>query len=459
MASQVTEKETMFSKGLSKGINIVFSEISKTGKVIVGLTLLLNLLLPCVAQSQEVISIDRIIAIVDSDVLLQSEFDMRWTQIEAQIANIQGPRPSEAELKKQLLDQLIIENLQMQMASRAGLRVDDNQLNQAMNTIAEQNNMDFEQFRQVLEQQGLYIQTREQLRKDIVLQQFQSGAVNGRIDITRQEVENYLRSEAGQADIAPEYRVAHIMIENTDGPQQGRREELAKFLHQQLADGAEILQFVAAGEVSGIPVSGGDLGFRKSENLPSMFKDVVPSMTLGEISEPFTSTSGWHILQIKDIRGGASLEIEQYHVRHILIEPNEIRTESQAETLVMEIHQRIIDGEDFGDIARQLTDDESSIVAGGDLDWITFGQFPPDFLAVIQGMEDGEMSKPVRLQSGWHIMDRLETRIEDMTDENMRYQAEQIMRQRKFDNELENWLTELHDTAYIDIKMDLQATE
>ncbi|MDA9909906.1 peptidylprolyl isomerase, partial [Gammaproteobacteria bacterium] len=304
-----------------------------------------------------------------------------------------------------------------------------------------------------------YVQTREQLRKDIILQQFQGGAVNGRIDITRQEVENYLRSEAGQADIAPEYRVAHIMIENIDGPQQSRREELAKFLHQQLADGAEILQFVAAGEVSGIPISGGDLGFRKSENLPSMFRDVVPSMSLGEISEPFTSASGWHILQIKDVRGGVALEIEQYHIRHILIEPNEIRTEAQAEDLVNEIHQRIIDGEDFGDIARQLTDDESSIVAGGDLDWVTFGQYPPDFLALVQSLEDGEMSVPVRLQSGWHIMERMETRIEDMTDENMRYQAEQIMRQRKFDNELENWLTELRDTAYIDIKMDLQETE
>jgi peptidyl-prolyl cis-trans isomerase SurA len=347
----------------------------------------------------------------------------------------------------------------MQMATRAGVRVDDNQLNQAINTIAQQNNMDFQQFQQVLEQQGVYLQTREQLRKDIILQQFQTGSVNNRIDITRQEVENYLRSQAGQADIAPEYRIAHILIENADGPQQSRRDELAQFLHQQLENGTEILQFINAGEVSGIPVGGGDLGFRKAEALPSMFREVVPGMTLGEISEPFTSSSGWHILQVKDIRGGASLEIEQYHVRHILIQPNEIRTESQAEDLINEIYQRILDGEDFGDIARQLTDDESSIVAGGDLDWITFGQFPPEFLAVVQSLEVGEMSEPVRLESGWHIMELLETRIEDMTDENMRFQAQQILRQRKFENELENWLTELRDTAYVDIKMDLESEE
>jgi peptidyl-prolyl cis-trans isomerase SurA len=414
-------------------------------------------LVPGIAMPQEVISIDKIIAIVDSDVILQSEFDIRWDQIQEQLANLEGPRPVDAELREQLLDQLILENLQMQMASRAGVRVDDNQLNTAMDTIAQQNSMDFEQFRQVLEQQGLYVQTREQLRRDIMMQQLQNGAVNNRIDITRQEVENYLRSETGQADIAPEYLVAHILIEHAVGPEQVRREQLADLLYEQLKSGADLEQFVASGQVSGIPLRGGVLeGWRKTERLPSYFQDVVPTMILGEISEPFQSESGLHILQLRDLRGGVNLEIQQFNVRHILIEPNEIRTESQAETLITELHQRILDGEDFGDIARQETDDESSIVAGGDLDWITFGQFPPDFLATVQELENGDVSEPVRLESGWHIIELLDTRLEDMTDENMRYQAEQILRQRKFANEMENWLTELRDTAYVDIKMELE---
>ena len=406
--------------------------------------------------AQDVISLEKVIAIVDDDVVLQSEFDMRWAQIEAQLAGIQGPRPDEADVKKQLLDQLIIENLQLQMANRASVRIDDNQLNQAMSNIAAQNNMTFEQFQQVLDSQGLYLQTREQLRKDIVLQQLQNGAVNQRIDITRQEIENYLRSEAGQQDIAPEYRVSHILIEHAEGEQQARREELAHFIHDRLMEGASMAQFIEAGQVSGIPVGGSDLGFRKTENLPSFFQDVVPMLTLGQISEPFSSPNGWHIVQVTDLRGGASLEIQQFHVRHILIEPNEIRTEAQAENLINELYQRIQDGEDLSDIARQHTDDESSIVAGGDVDWITFGQFPPDFLAVVQRLEPGEMSEPVHLQSGWHIIELLEERVEDMTDENMRYQAEQILRQRKFENELENWLTELRDTAYVDIKVDFE---
>jgi peptidyl-prolyl cis-trans isomerase SurA len=449
MASMDTEIVEIFSKITKMSYN---ESIRRT------LTLIITglcFLLPGIAISQEVISIDKIIAIVDDDVILQSEFDMRWAQVQEQVANIQGPRPADDELREQLLDQLILENLQMQMAARAGVRVDDNQLNSSMDTIAQQNGMDFEQFRQVLEDQNLYVQTREQLRKDIMMQQLQNGAVNNRIDITRQEVENYLRSETGQADIAPEYLVAHILIEHAVGPEQVRREQLAELLHEQLNSGAELEQIVAGGVVSGIPLRGGVLeGWRKTERLPSYFQDVVPTMILGEISEPFQSDSGLHIVQLRDLRGGVNLEIQQFNVRHILIETNEIRTESQAETLINDLHQRILDGEDFGDIARQETDDESSIVAGGDLDWITFGQFPPDFLATVQQLENGDVSEPVRLESGWHIIELLDTRLEDMTDENMRYQAEQILRQRKFANEMENWLTELRDTAYVDIKED-----
>lgn len=440
----------------TENVNI-YPNQTRTFSGAIGLVLcaLLCQFLPLFAQAQQVVPIDKIIAIVDEDVVLQSEFDMRWAQVEQQLANVQGPRPDETEIKKQLLDQLILESLQMQMANRAGVRVDDNQLNQAMTNIAQQNNMSFEQFRQVLEAQNMYVETREQLRRDIILQQLTNGAVNQRIDITRQEVENYLRSEAGQQDIAPEYRVSHILIEHVDDPQQqARRKELAQFLYQQLKSGADMQDFISAGQVSGIPVSGSDLGFRKQENLPTFFRDVVPTLTLGQISEPFSSPNGWHIVQLTDLRGGASLEIEQFHVRHILIEPNEIRTEAQAENLVNDLYERIENGEDFGDIARQHTDDENSIVAGGDLDWITFGQFPPEFLAVVQDLEVGEMSAPVHLQDGWHIIELLDKRRQDMTDENMRYQAEQILRKRKFENERENWLTEIRDTAYVDIKVD-----
>ena len=434
--------------------NKAASRFHDTGRTALRLLLVLLSIASSIVFAQQPLTLDRIIAIADDDVVLKSEFDMRWESIQAQLASIQGPRPDETVLKKQLLDQLIIENLQMQMATRAGVRVDDNQLNSALNGIAQQNNMTFEQFRQLLESQGVYNTTREQLRRDIIMQQLQTGAVNNRIDITRQEVENFLRSEAGQADIAPEYRITQLMIEHADGAEGSRREELADFLYEQMRQGAEIEQFIAAGQVSGIPVRGSDLGFRKTDEMPSIFQEVAPQLTLGEISAPFRSESGWHIVQLKDLRGGANLEIQQYHVRHIQIEPNEIRTESQAEDLIHDLYRRIQEDEDLSDLARQNTDDESSMVSGGDLDWITFGQLPPDFLAVVQDLDIGEMGEPVHLQSGWHIIELLEKRMQDVTQENMRYQAEQILRQRKFENELENWLTEMRDTAYIDIKIE-----
>jgi len=434
--------------------NKAASRFQDTGRTALRLLLAVLSIAGSIAFAQQPVTLDRIIAIADDDVVLKSEFDMRWESIQAQLASIQGPRPDETVLKKQLLDQLIIENLQMQMATRAGVRVDDNQLNSALNGIAQQNNMTFEQFRQLLESQGVYNTTREQLRRDIMLQQLQTGAVNNRIDITRQEVENFLRSEAGQADIAPEYRITQLMIEHADGAEGSRREELANFLYEQMRQGAEIEQFIAAGQVSGIPVRGSDLGFRKTEEMPTIFQEVAPQLILGEISAPFRSESGWHIVQLKDLRGGANLEIQQYHVRHIQIEPNEIRTEGQADDLIHDLYRRIQEGEDLSDLARQNTDDESSMVSGGDLDWITFGQLPPDFLAVVQDLDIGEMSEPVHLQSGWHIIELLEKRMQDVTQENMRYQAEQILRQRKFENELENWLTEMRDTAYIDIKIE-----
>ena len=315
MASMVTETVNMHANN-PISTESIHSPIRYLLQQTIALFIAFMLSSPAV-YAQDLISIDKIIVIVDDDVVLQSEFDMRWNQvtqqIEQQVGTGQVPRPTEAALnqyRSDLLDQLIVENLQMQMASRAGVRVDDNQLNQAMNNIAQQNNMTFEQFRQVLEQQGLYLQTREQLRKDILLQQLQVNAVNGRIDITRQEVENYLRSEAGQQDIAPEYLVAHILIEHAEGAEQARRKELADFLYQQLLEGAELQEFVAARQVSGIPLRGGLLeGWRKQESLPSYFRDVVPTLKLGEISEPFESSSGLHIVQVRDLRGGANREI------------------------------------------------------------------------------------------------------------------------------------------------------
>jgi peptidyl-prolyl cis-trans isomerase SurA len=396
--------------------------------------------------------IDRVIAIVDDDVVLKSEFDQRWAQIQQQIAaNPQQGLPPEAVLRKQVLDQIVLEHLQLQMATRAGVRVDDNQLNQAMGTIAQQNNMSFEQFVQVLQAQGLYEPTRDALRKEITIGQLQNGAVNRRIEITKQEVENYLRSEAGTAAVAPEYHVAHVLIP-FEGQPSAAQTALAQKVYQGLEGGANIAQIATAGQIDGVAVSGGDLGFIKIENLPSVFAPVVPTLQSGGVSEPFTSSSGYHIVQLLETRGGSDLRIDQWKVRHILIKPNEVRTDAQAESLIRVLYQRIQDGADFGDIARQNTDDPSSMVSGGELDWINDGMLPPDFMQKVHDTPPGAITEPFHVSTGWHILQVEDHRVQDVTEDNKRAQAERLLRNRKFENELENWLTEIRDTSYIDIK-------
>ncbi len=413
------------------------------------------LLLASVVQAQPA-AIDRVFAIVDDDVVLKSEFDLRWTQIEQQLAQQTGPVPPTSELRKQVLDQLIIEHLQIQMAERAGVRVDDNLLNQELGKIAQQNNLSFEQFRQVLDEQGLYESTREALRQEIMIGQLQGGAVNRRIEISRQEIENYLRSEAGLTQIAPEYHVAQILIPNTAGVSTAAQAELAQILFQQIKDGANILGLIqeisTSRQISGIPLTGSDLDWRKPETLPSVFQDIVPTLTAGEVGEPFTSANGYHIVQLLETRGGTELAQDQSQVRHILIKPNEIRTEAQAEALIRALYDRIIAGEDFADVARQNTDDANSMVAGGNLDWISRGQLPDDFMDIVEATEVGTLTPPFHASTGWHIIEVLDRRVQDVTEENKRFQAERLLRQRKFETELQNWLTEIRDTHYIDIK-------
>jgi peptidyl-prolyl cis-trans isomerase SurA len=415
-------------------------------------TFLISTLLACSPLlCAQPVALDRIIAVVEEDVVLQSEFDERWAQFQQQLANAQAPLPPEDVLRKQLLDQLIIENLQLQLARRSGVRVDDNQLNQYMGALAQQNNMTFDQFRELLENQGLYQTTRDAMRKEIIIGQFQNGAVNRRIDISRQEVENYLRSETGLSQIAPEYHVAHVLIPNNANSSANQRAELASLLYAELEKGADIVQMANARQISGIEVSGGDLGFRKPESLPSVFQEIVPTLQAGEVAEPFTSSSGHHIVKLLETRGGATMNVEQFKVRHILITPTEIRTEEQAQELVFQLYERIKAGEDFADIARQNTNDPASMVSGGDLDWISDDMLPPDFMAKVREAEMGKVMEPFRVATGWHIIEVSERRMQDMSEDNKRFQAQRILRERKFENELQNWLTEIRDESHIEI--------
>ncbi len=413
------------------------------------------------AQAPQRTSLDKVIAIVDEGVVLQSELDARIEEILAQ-ARVSGRAlPPMAEIRTQVIEALVVENLQLQMAERMGIRFDDDTINQVFASLAEASNMTFDAYIADLESQSRYLSTREQVRKELALREIQRGIVNRRINITDQEIENFLNSETGRVTMAPDYLVDQILVpvgENDPAELVAAKEAYARSIYDAINEGADFLEVrmlaqrnAAANPPQGFPVSGSELGWRKTEQLPSLFADIVPGMRTGEVREPMRSSNGFHILKLVNVQGDSTRLVNQTHVRHILLTPNEIRTEDETRELIESIHQRIVDGENFGMLARQYSDDTASVVAGGDLSWVNEGGVSPDFEAVMRSLENGELSQPFRTSFGWHIAEVLDRREQDLSRQYRRSQAENNLRSRKFDIELENWLIEIREQAYVKV--------
>lgn len=419
------------------------------------ISLVLAMLLSATAHAERQM-LDRVIAIVDDGVILQSEFDERMAEIRQRAVDTGMPLPPEADLRNQLMESLIVENLQLQMAERVGIRFDDDTLNRVIADLAQSNNMTFDQYVSALESEGVYLTTRERIRKELAINEVQRGIVNRRINITDQEIDNYLNSEAGRAAMSPDYLVDQILIPIPASDPAGlaaAKEDFARQIYDRAAAGDDFAQLRMLAQQSaqqqGFAVSGGELGWRKAEQLPSLFADFVPGMTAGEVTEPVRSSNGLHIVKLSDVRGDSNRLVKQTQARHILVAPNEIRTEEQARRLINEIHQRIKDGEDFNILARQYSDDTMSVVAGGDLGWVSDGGMPPEFAAQVVDLDVGELSEPFQTSFGWHVAEVTGRREQDLSRDFQRQQAQNALRARKFDLELENWLLEIRDEAYV----------
>lgn len=403
--------------------------------------------------------LDKIIAVVDDGVILQSEYDERLAEVQARAQEMSMPLPPPEQLREQVMENLIIENLQIQLAERVGIRFDDDTLNRVFEDLAQSNNMSFDQYVSALESQGVYLQTRERIRRELSVNEVQRGMVNRRITITDQEIENYLSSEAGRTAMAPDYLVDQILIPvpESDSPAvREAKEAFARDLYERISAGAafaqvrmEAQQAAAANPPRGFQVAGGELGWRKADQLPSLFMDVVPAMRIAQVSEPIRSANGFHIIQLSDVRGDSNRLVKQTQSRHILIAPSEIRTEDQARRLAETVYQRIADGEEFNVLARQFSDDTTTVVAGGDLGWVSDGGMPPEFEQRIRDVEVGVLIEPFRTSFGWHVAEVTGRREQDLSREFQRQQAENVLRQRKFEIELENWMLEIRDEAYV----------
>jgi len=342
------------------------------------------------------------------------------------------------------------------MAERAGATISDAELNQAMERMRQGNKLSPEQFKQQLIQEGMTLSTlREQIRREMTINRVQQGRVNRRIKISEQEIDNFLNSKEGEFWRSPDYRLGHIMIPvSQTAPSEEVEQAKVKVegIFQQLQKGADFKQLAIANSSGQNALKGGDLGWRKTAQLPGLFAKVVPTLKVGDTTEPFRSAAGFHLLRLYEQKGGGEQMVEQSKVRHILIKPSTILSDAEAHEKLEGIRQQILDGGDFKALAKEHSEDIGSMLSGGDLGWSTPGQFVPEFEKAMGETGVGQISEPFRSQFGWHILKVDERRNQDMSERVIRNQASNILRKRRFEEELQNWLREIRNEAYVEIK-------
>ncbi len=402
--------------------------------------------------------LDRVVAVVNEDIVLESELDQRTEQVRQQVAARNETRlPPEDVLRDQVLDRLILESIQMQIAERQGIRVSDNQLNQTIERIAEQNGMSLSQFRDALIAEGQdYTVAREQIRREMLLSQVQQSSVNRRINVSEQEVQSFLDSELGQQEIQAEFRLRNILLALPEGatPEMIQQAEArALELRQRLDNGADFAELAIAESNAPNALQGGELGWRKETELPEALAKAIDKLGPGEISQPIKTPGGYHLLKVEDKRGGKVQLVQQTKVRHILLSPNEIRSDAQTRRLINDLYQRLQEGQPFDELARRHSDDSASGSQGGELGWTQNGQMVPEFEQVMNDTAEGEISRPFESRFGWHILQVEDRRTQDLGEEMLESQARSSIRQRKFSEELTSWLREIHSQAYIERKI------
>jgi len=402
--------------------------------------------------------LDRVVAIVDSDVVMQSQLDQRTQEVQQTIAKRGGGVPPASALQQQVLERLIVENLQLQIGERSGIRITDEELNQAIGTIAQRNGMSLDQFRAALSRDGLsFDDAREQVKREMIISRVRQRRVAERIQVSEQEVKNFLASDMGKMQLSEEYRLANILIPtpesaNSDAIQAAARK--AGDVYQKLRQGADFGQLAISQSASENALEGGEMGWRKAGQLPPDFAKLLGSMGTGDITQPIRIPNGFIILKLEEKRGGsANVLRDEVHVRHILIKPNEIRSDAATEQLAERLYERIQNGEDFAELAKSFSEDPGSALNGGDLNWVDPNSLVPEFREQMASAQQGVVTHPFKTQYGWHVLEVLGRRATDSTEQAREQQAMTVLRNRKYDEELQSWLRQIRDEAYVEVKL------
>ena len=408
--------------------------------------------------SAEPVPADRIVAVVNDEVITLYELRNRVEAAVSQLRRQGTPLPPRDVLEQQMLERMVMDKVQLQHARDIGVRVDDAQLDQAIQRIAASNNLSMGQFRQALERDGMqFAKFREDIRNEMIIVRVREREVDSKIVISEGEIDNYLQSEAGKGGTAEQFEVAHILLRSPESasPEQiGTLRAKADQILERAAKGENFSQLAAAYSDAPDGLQGGSLGMRPLDRLPGIFADAVVRLKVGEVAPLLRSPNGFHIVKLVNKRGGAGVEaVQQTHARHILIKVNELVSDAEALHKLEGLYDRIVHGESFAELAR-LHSQDGSATKGGDLGWIYPGDTVPEFERAMDALKPGEVSRPVKSPFGYHLIEVLERRVQEASSDRQRNAARQALRERKLDESYQDWLRQARDRAYVELKLE-----
>lgn len=411
------------------------------------------------AEPSDVVEVDRIVAVVNSDAITLFELRSRTEQAIAQLRGRNVTPPPREDFERQVLERMIYEKVQLQHAEETQMRIDDRMLEAALGRIAESNNMNATQLRSAVERDGIpWPRFREDIRKEIILSRLRDREVESRVVVTEGEIDNYLANPERKADQREEFNVSHILLRVPEGASPEtlmRLKARADAAMEQLAKGEDFARVAASYSDAPDALSGGSLGWRPLDRLPQLFADMLPNLKPGQVSEVMRSPAGFHIMKLVDKRGGAGASdarVSQTRARHILIKTSEVVNDAEARRRLTGIKERLDNGGDFEELARSNSQDLSA-AKGGDLGWLYPGDTVPEFEKVMNALEPGKVSEPVQSPFGWHLIQVVERRVEDVSTERQRAAARLALRERKAEEVYQDWVRQLRDRAYVEIRL------
>lgn len=424
-------------------------------KIVALLIFWLFSILPATVEAEV---LDRIVAVVEDDVILDDELINEERNIISKLKSNNVSLPPEYVLRRQVLERMIVDKLQKQLAARSGIQVSDEMLRNSVGEIASRNGLSVDAFREEIERQGMsYKAFEDNLRNEIATNQLRGREIGSRIKVTDAEVAHFMETQGGVSSSNSKYHLGHILIAVSQSAASTAIQKAYQKAEQVVADlraGKDFKQMAISVSNDDNALKGGDLGWRSVGQIPSLFVDVVSKMKSGEVSDPIRSPSGYHIIKILEMEDLGHHLVTKTKVRHILVKTNELVDDEEARKRLVALRDRIVDGDDFASLARAHSDDKGSAINGGSLDWVTPGALVPPFEEAMNKLDINQLSQPVQTQFGWHLIQVLGRENQDNSDQFKKDRVRDEIRKRKIEEETELWLRRLRDEAYVEIDQD-----